>query len=175
MKKDVKLHSIYFPFYAFLMLDYKRFLPMLPINLAVTALLIFLVLKLSKAEGIGDTLKMTVLPSFGAGLLADLCGVFFRFLPLLLEWLFGALGMTGAASFFGKYLSDMVIYNIYMGEVLPKLVWTVLSILFAGVFVFVFNDRFALKKGIPDKKLRRRTALVLAIVTAPWSFMCPFW
>lgn len=175
MKKDVKLRSIYFPFYAFLMLDYKRFLPMLPINLAATALLIFLVLKLSKADGIKATLKMTVLPSFGAGLLADLCGVFFRFLPLLLELLFGALGMTGIANFFGKYLSDMVIYNIYMGEVLPKLVWTVLSILFAGVALFLFNYFFALKKGILDKKLRKRTALVLAVVMAPWSFMCPFW
>lgn len=76
MKKDVKLHSIYFPFYAFILLDYKRFLPMLPINLAVTALVLFLTLKLSKAE-VKTTLKNSLLPAFGAGLLADLCGVFF--------------------------------------------------------------------------------------------------
>lgn len=174
MKKDVKLHSIYFPFYAFILLDYKRFLPMLPINLAVTALVLFLTLKLSKAE-VKTTLKNSLLPAFGAGLLADLCGVFFRFLPLLLELLFGALGMTGVSDFFGKHLSDMVIYNIYMGVAFPKLAWTVLSILFAGVAVFLLNDFWALKKAIPEAKLRRRTALVLAIATAPWAFMCPFW
>ena len=32
----------------------------------------------------------------------------------------------------------------------------------------------ALKKAIPDGKLRRRTALILAISTTPWAFMCPF-
>lgn len=173
MTKEVRLYSIYFPFYAFLMLDYKRFLPMLPINLAVTALALILTFKFSKAE-VKTNLKASLLPAFGAGLLADLCGVFFRFLPLLLELLFGALGMTGIANFFGKHLSDMVIYNIYMGVVWPKLTWVVLSILFAGSCLFFMNDRWALKKAIPDEKLRRRAALVLAISTAPWGFMCPF-
>ena len=173
MKKDVKLRSIYFPFYAFIMLNWKGILPMLPINLAVTALALFLIFKLSKVE-VKSNLKASLLPAFGAGLVADLCGVFFRFLPLLLELLFGALGMTAMSNFFGKYLSDMVIYNIYMGVVWPKLTWVVLSILFAGVCLFFMNDRWALKKAIPDGKLRRRTALILAISTAPWAFMCPF-
>lgn len=83
--------------------------------------------------------------------------------------------MTGVSDFFGKHLSDMVIYNIYMGVAFPKLAWTVLSILFAGAALFLLNDFWALKKAIPEAKLRRRTALVLAIATAPWAFMCPFW
>lgn len=174
MKRNEKLRSIYFPFYAFLLLDYRRFLPMLPINLAVTALVLFLVLKCSKAEQPGKTLRAGVLPAFGAGLLADLVGVLFRFLPLLLELLLGALGMQAASDFFGKYLSDLVIYNIYMGQVLPKMVWTVLSILAAGAALFLMNHFWALKKAIPDRKLRRRASLVLAIAAAPWSFLCPF-
>lgn len=175
MKKDVKLCSIYFPFYAFILLDYKRFLPMLPINLAVAALVIFLVLKLSKAQDLKQAWKRAVLPSFGAGLLADLLGVLFRFLPLLAEMLLRALGAIKMADYLGKYWSDMVIYNMYMGDVFPKLTWTVLSILFAGVFVYVFNNTFVLKKAIEDPRLRRRTAAILAVSAAPWSFMCPFW
>ena len=175
MKKDVKLRSIYFPFYAFILLDYRSFLPMLPINLAVTALILFLVLKLSKAQDIKNTLKASVWRSFGAGLLADLTGVAFRFLPLLAEKLFRLLGIAKAADYLGKYWSDMVIYNLYLGDVAPKLIWTVLSILFAGAFVFLFNYFFALKVAMPDKKLRKKTALVLAICTAPYSFMNPFW
>lgn len=174
MKKNGKLYSLYFPFYALIMLDWKRFLPMLPINLVVTALVLWLTLKLSKAEDLKSTLKKSVLPAFGACLLADLCGVFIRFLPRLLELLCQALGMESAANFFGKHLSDMVLYNIYLGPVFIKLVWTVLSILFAGACLYLLNDRWALKKAIPDEKLRRRTALVLAIATAPWAFMCPF-
>lgn len=173
MKKEIKLYSIYFPFYAFLALDWKGFLPMLPINLAVTVLVLFLSLKLSGTE-VKNTLKVSLLPAFGAGLLGDLCGVFCRFLPLLLELLFGAMGMTGISDFFGRYLSDMVIYNIYMGPVAVKLIWTVLSILFAGVCIFTIQRR-VLKKAIPEARLRRRTALVLAVATAPWSFLCPFW
>ena len=173
MKKAVKLRSIYFPFYALLALDWKRFLPMIPIHLAVTGLVLLLTLKCSKAE-VKNTLKGGLLPAFGAGFLGDACGVFFRFLPLLLELLFGALGMTEIANFFGKYLSDMVIYNIYMGPGVIKLIWTVLSILFAGVCLFGIQYR-VLKKAIPEEKLRRRAALVLAISTAPWGFLCPFW
>ena len=175
MKKDVKLRSIYFPFYAFILLDYAGFLPMLPINFAVTVLVIFLVLKLSKARDIKKTLKASVWKAFGAGLLADLMGVLFRFLPLLAEKLFRAIGLTGAADYLGKYWSDMVIYNLYLGDVAPKLIYTVLSILFAGVFVFLFNYFFALKTAMPDKRLRKRTALALAVCTAPYSFMNPFW
>ena len=174
MKKDVKLCSIYFPFYALIMLDWKRFLPMLPINLAVTALVLYLILHYSKVENKKHILKQTLLPCFGYGLLADVFGVFFRALPLLLEMLLQALGMTGVANFFGKYLSDNVIYNIYLGPVFIKLVWTVLSIAFAGLFVFLFNDRLALKKAVADVTLRRRMALILALSTAPWAFMCPF-
>lgn len=174
MKKDVKLCSIYFPFYALIMLDWKRFLPMLPINLAVTALVLYLILHYSKVENKKHILKQTLLPCFGYGLLADVFGVFFRALPLLLELLFQALGMTGVANFFGKYLSDHVIYNIYLGPVFIKLVWTVLSIAFAGLFVFLLNDRLALKKAVADAALRRRMALILALSTAPWAFMCPF-
>ena len=84
MKKAVKLRSIYFPFYALLALDWKRFLPMIPIHLAVTGLVLLLTLKCSKAE-VKNTLKGSLLPAFGAGFLGDACGVFFRFLPLLLE------------------------------------------------------------------------------------------
>lgn len=175
MKKDVKLRSIYFPFYAFILLDYWGFLPMLPINFAVTALILFLVLKLSKAQDIKNTLKASAWKAFGAGLLADLMGVLFRFLPTLAEKLLRLLGVTKAADYLGKYWSDMVIYNLYLGDVAPKLIWTVLSILFAGVFVFIFNYHFALKTAMPDKKLRKRAALVLAICTAPYSFMNPFW
>lgn len=174
MKKDVKLRSLYLPFYALLIPDGKLLLPYLPINLAVTALALYLVLKCAKAEQPGKTLKAGLLPAFGAGLLADLVGLFFRFLPLLLELLLGALGMEGASHFFGKYLSDLVIYNIYMGPVLPKMVWTVVSILAAGAALLVMNDLWALKKAIPDRKLRRRASLTLAIAAAPWSFLCPF-
>ena len=175
MKKDVKLCSIYFPFYALIMLDWKRFLPMLPINLAVTALVLYLILHYSKVENKKHILQPPSSQMWpGYGLLADVFGVFFRALPLLLELLFQALGMTGVANFFGKYLSDHVIYNIYLGPVFIKLVWTVLSIAFAGLFVFLFNDRLALKKAVADAALRRRMALILALSTAPWAFMCPF-
>lgn len=174
MKNNVKLYSIYFPFYALIMLNWKGFLPMLPINLAVTALALFLILKLSGTE-VKETLKRSLFPAFGAGLLGDACGVAFRFLPLLLELLFGALGMTGISNFFGKYLSDMVLYNIYLGPVLLKMVWTVLGILFAGGSIFMINYGWALKKAIPNSALRRRAAWILAISTAPWGFLCPFW
>ncbi|MBQ5953050.1 MAG: hypothetical protein IJL47_03265 [Lachnospiraceae bacterium] len=173
-KKTIRLRSIYFPFYAFICFNWKAFLPMLPINLAVTALLLFLTLHFSKASDVKGTLKKTVLPSFLYGLLADLCGVVFRFLPLLLEKLTGALGWIGISDYLGKYWSDVVLFNIYMNHQERSLTWIALSIVLSGFLVFVFNYHFALKKGIPDGKLRKRCSIILAVVTAPYSFSNPF-
>lgn len=65
MKKGVKLYSLYFPFYAFILLDFVGFLPMLPINFAVTALVLFLVLRISKVENWKSLLKASVGRVFG--------------------------------------------------------------------------------------------------------------
>ena len=175
MKKGVKLYSIYFPFYAFIMLDYVFFLPMLPINFAVTALLLFIVLRASKVENWKQVLKQSIWRVFGFGLLADLVGVLFRFLPLLTEKLCRLIGLDVAADYLCKYWSDVVLYNIYLGDVPKNLTWTVISILIAGIFVFIFNYYLALPKVMEDVKLRKRMAIVMAILTAPYSFMNPFW
>ena len=175
MKKEVKFCSIYFPFYALILLDFRRFLLMFPINFAVTAGVLFAVLRLSKVSEWKPVWKQSVGRLFGFGLLADVVGVLFRFLPLLTEKLFRLLGMTKAANYLCKYWSDVVIYNIYMNHLERSLTWTVLSIIAAGICVFVFDYYFALPKVVADKKLRRRIALCMAIVTAPYSFMNPFW
>ena len=133
MKNDVKLRSIYFPFYAFILLDYAGFLPMLPINFAVTALLLFLVLKISKAQDIKNTLKASVWKAFGAGLLADLMGVLFRFLPLLAEKLFRLLGVTNAADYLGKYWSDILrLPNLKLDTIPWRTPWSISCIIRKG-------------------------------------------
>ena len=175
MKEGVKLYSIYFPFYAFILLDYVFFLPMLPINFVVTALVLFLVLRISKVENWKQILKKSIWRVFGVGLLADMVGVLFRFLPLLAEKLFRLVGFAKAADYLCKYWSDVVLYNIYMSDIVRSLGWTVISIIAAGICVFVFNYYLALPKVVEDKKLRKRISLVMAILTAPYSFMNPFW
>ena len=175
MKKGVKLYSIYFPFYAFILLNFWGFIPMLPINFAVTALLLFIVLRASKVENWKQMLKQSVWRVFGFGLLADLVGVLFRYLPLLTEKICRLVGLNDVADYLCKYWSDVVLYNIYMSDIVRSLGWTIASIIVAGICVFIFNYYLALPKVVEDKKLRKRIALVMALVTAPYSFMNPFW
>lgn len=172
-KKDLSLYSIYFPFYAFLLLDYGKFVPMIPINLAVTAVILWGILYFTKTIDWKNAFKKSYLKTFLFGILADLMGVLFRFLPLIFEKFFRLIGWNTMAAFLRTNCSDMVLFNIYCNTF--GLVYTVISILVAGVFVFIFNYNFALKEAIQDKKKRRIASIVFAILTAPYSFMNPYW
>ena len=58
------------------------------------------------------------------------------------------------------------------------LIVMLLMIALSGVLIYLLNYYVALKKVLPDGILRRKTALSLAIFTAPYTFLLPsywFW
>lgn len=175
-KKEVKLYSAMFPFYGLLLADFSNFGWMMLVNLAICALVSLLVLRLNKTQ---DWKKLTVQVTgraFLAGLLADLAAMIFRFGPLLGEMLLRALGAREAAAYLAKYWSDFTWYHIWMTDWnRVGLPWTLASILVGGIAGFLLNYFVLLKGLIPDKKLRRRLSIFLAIFTAPYSWTNPAW
>ena len=175
MKKEVTLYSAFFPFYGFILADYSLVPLFTLLNLIVLMAVLFLVLKLSKAPEVGKTVKKSIFPAFLAAIGADIAALVFRFLPLLAEMVLRLFGAKGAANHLAKYWSDFAWYEIWRPDNGRGMVWTILSILVGGIAAFVFNYFWTLKKAIPDKKLRRRTAIFLAIFSAPYTWTNPAW
>lgn len=175
-EKQVKLYSAMFPFYGFLVGDFVNLGWMMAANLAILALVSFLVLRLCKAQ---DWKRLTVRVTgraFVTSLLADAAALFARFLPTLAEMLLRLLGFQKAAQYLGKFVSDFTWYQIWsLSWNKIGLPWTIGSILFGGFFAFVFNYFVMLKKAVPDKKLRLTLSICLAVFSAPYSWTNPAW
>lgn len=175
MKKEVKLYSAFFPFYGFITGNYSLFPLFTLLNILVLLIVMFIVYKLSKVENTFGLIKKTIVPAFLAGVGGAVAGLVFRFLPLIAEMVCRLFGAWGAANYLAKYWSDFAWYEIWRPDNWRGMIWTILSILVCGIFAFIFNYFFALKKAIPDKKLRLRTAIFLAIFSAPYSWTNPAW
>jgi len=175
-KKEVKLYSAMFPFYGLLLADFSNFGWMMLVNLAICALVSFLVLRLNKTQ---DWKKLTVQVTgraFATGLLADLAAMIFRFGPLLAEMLLRVCGAKAAAAYLAKYWSDFTWYHIWMTDWNKiGLPWTIASILVGGIAAFLLNYFVMLKRIVPDKKRRRTLSIFLAIFSAPYSWTNPMW
>lgn len=173
--KDVKLYSAFFPFYGFILAYYKDFLWMIPANLVLTALVILCVLLCAKIQDKKNLLKQTYGKALGTAVLADLVALFVRYLPLLAEKLCWAVGANAAAGYLANYWSDFTWYEIWAWWNPIGLPWTILCIACAAVFAGLFNYFVALKKVVPDKKLRLALSIVLGIFSAPYTWTNPAW
>lgn len=175
MKKDVKLYSAFFPFYGILLLNFKDALWMTVANVAILALVSFLVLKLRKTPNIQKTgLKVAGL-AWVTALLADAVAVLLRFLPTLAEMGLRLLGADKAAGWLGKYLSDFTWYEIWAWWNPIGLLYTIGCVVLSGVAAYVLNDFVILKKVVLDRKTRRILSIVLAVFSAPYSWTNPAW
>ena len=164
--------SAFSPFYGLLAGNLKDILWMTGLNVAILAAVIVAVLLLSKKSlrGSGELLGRAFITS----LLADLVGVFVRFLPLLTEMFLRLLGFRTAANWLGKFVSNYTWFQIWNNPAVG-LPWTIGSVLVAGIFVFFFHYKVMLKNVVQEKKLRLVLSICLAVFSAPYSWTNPMW
>ncbi len=168
--------SAFSPFYGLITGDLQNVWWMTLANLAVLAIVVFLVLRISKAPEWKITMKRVYGRAVAASLLADVVALFFRFLPTLVEMLLRLLGFTQAAQYMGKFVSDYTYLHMWhLDWNHIGLPWTILCILLAAVFTFAILYFKLLKKQVPDQKLRLTLAILLAIFSAPSSWTNPAW
>ena len=175
MKKDVKLYSAFFPFYGILLLNFKDLPWMTAANVAILALVAFLVLQLRKTPELKKTFPKVLGLAWLGTLLTDAVALFARFLPTLAEILLRFCGVDKAADYLAKYWSDFTWYEIWAWWNPVGLSWTIGSILVSGVAAYFLFDFVILKKAVPDRKTRRILAICLAVFSAPYSWTNPAW
>lgn len=168
--------SAFSPFYGLITGDLHNVWWMTLANLAVLAIVVFLVLWIGKAPDLKASLPKVYGRAVVTSLLADVVVFFFRFLPTMVEMLLRLLGFTRAAQYMGKFVSDYTYLHMWhLDWNHIGLPWTIGCILLAAVFTFSILYFKLLKKQVPDKKLRLVLAILLAIFSAPSSWTNPAW
>ena len=147
-QKDVKLYNLLFPLWMLLLFPHA-WLIVLPGNFAIDSAVLLITLLILKCNEKKRWYKKYILLVFAFGLLADIVGAAF------LMYMF--------------YMMSFEVLPIKAPMDSPRI--TIPAILISAGLIFVFNYFITFRKE--DKKTRLIMSLVLAIVTAPYTFLIP--
>jgi hypothetical protein len=128
----------------------------LPFNFIVDSIVLLIGFKIFGKEKVWHNWKKSILLSWIFGYLSDVAAAF---LLLFFEYLAGAAFHTS------------VMANPFRGP--GQFLCTLLAVLVAGVLIYVFNAKIALRKTELDDKAKKKVALLMAIVTMPFPFFMP--
>jgi hypothetical protein len=167
MKKETRLYNILLPIWL-LVLFPQTWLIVLPGNLAVDCLVLFLTLTALKHTGRGAVLKALWWKLWLLGFAADAVGVLWMVLGLLPAWVGQALGRD--ISLWEKSLGYLA-HNPFLHP--AAFLWTLAGVALAGVCIYFFDKRAMGPCPLLTHREKHITALTMAIVTAPWLFFLP--
>lgn len=166
MKRDEKLYNVLFPLW-FLLLVPISWLIVIPANFVIDLLALLLAMKLLRMPDIGKNLKSAVLKSWLAGFAADLIGGGAMFLSVLAgEFLPGPV-----RSWVYHNITEAVMVNPFSS--VGGFLWTAVCVALAGGIIYLLNLKFCLKKTTLSLAQKRKLALAMALVTAPYLFFLP--
>lgn len=166
MKRDEKLYNVLFPLW-FLLLVPISWLIVIPANFVIDLLALLLAMKLLRMPDIGKNLKSAVLKSWIAGFAADLVGGGAMFLSVLAgEFLPGPV-----RSWVYHNITEAVMVNPFSS--VGGFLWTAVCVALAGGIIYLLNLKFCLKKTTLSLAQKRKLALAMALVTAPYLFFLP--
>ena len=161
MKRELRIYNVLFPIWLLLL-----FPPLLLFSLAgnflVDSAVILLTLRVLRGRWAGEVWKRSILRAWLLGFLADFAGGALMLAPSFLygldwEWL------------------DRVAYGVYFNpfDSVAAFLWTALAAAVSALCIYGFNRRFVFRRADVSDGERRRLALVMAVVTAPWLFFLP--
>ena len=128
----------------------------LPFNFLIDSIVLLIGFKIFGKEKVWFNWKKAILKSWIFGYISDLAAAFLM------------LGFEYAA---GEFFHTSVMANPFRGP--GQFLCTLFAVLLAGVLIYVFNVKIALKKTELDDSAKKKVALLMAIVTMPFPFFMP--
>lgn len=152
MKKEVRLYNLIFPIFMLYVIPTPYMLLfILPANFLIDSLVLYLAARARKLDA-KAIWKKCIARVWGLGFLCDLIG--------------GALILV---------LGELV-FSELNPYVWPDIVWFALpGVILAGVLIYFLNKRISFQKTELEPEQVHHLSLMLAIFTAPYSMMLPFY
>ena len=162
--KDIKLYNLIFPIWLLLF-----FPPVVIFTLAgnflidsLVVVICFFVFKLAeKGYALKTFYRKSIVKVWLLGFLADIFGAAILFLMGILGEDFGVPQEMASAICFNPFENAGAAAAVFF------------AILVSGLLIFLFNYNISFKRCIEENSLRIKTALTLAIITMPCTFLVP--
>ncbi len=166
MKREIKLYNVLFPIWILYFFP-QVWIVAVPGNLLIDCGLLLLTLAVLKHTEKRAVLKALWWKFWLLGFLADFIGAAVLFgIWLLLS----VLDLSG-----GAWSEIMMAYLANPFRSLPALLLTLAGVVLAGVCIYVFDKRAMRRCALLTLREKRAVALVMAITTAPWTFLIPLY
>lgn len=153
---DVRLYNVLFPVWLLCFFP-VTWIVVLPANFVIDLAVLFITLTIMKVATRKQICKSCILRVWLCGFGADLLGSILMFTPTLLDInndLIGAINMNPFENVFA-------------------LIWVTICLFFSAVCIYFFNLKYCLEKSDLDLSQKKKVALSMAIVTAPYLFYMP--
>ncbi len=157
--REIKLYNVLFPVWIILIFPVSWFI-IIPGNFMIDSLVLLLVMHFLKIDNRKTFYKKHIILVVLFGFLSDMFG---SLLLLLTQY------MSESGNFY-EYVSLPVTENPF--DNIYSMLYTVLAITVSGVLIYVLN-RFITFRKLNNRSHKRYFALSLAILTAPYLFLCP--
>lgn len=155
MKREIRLYNFILPIWLLWMFP-PAWLLILPGNLLIDGAVLFLTLTALGRADRGFRMRALLLPLWVCGFAADFAGV---------VWMEA-----------GHLVSDLShTWTIYSALSHPAaFAWTLSAVVLSGICIYALDSFFLGGEVSPlPEQERRRIALAMAVVTAPWTFFIP--
>ena len=152
-KKDVRLYNVIFPIWFMYLMLTPLWLLLLPINFAVDSLVIYCSASKQNIDNRKELWSKSIASVWGFGFLSDFLGAAVTFiLSLVLEAM------------------PVVILPAFTRATLISIPGLIL----AGILIYLLNLKFSFKGSGLESRQIRKLCLHLALWTAPYTMLIPF-
>jgi len=156
--KEFKLNNIIFPAWALFVFPFA-WVVILPANFIIDSIVVLIVLKLLRAANVNGLYKKMIFKVWGLGFAADILGT------ICLSIMLG--------------FADDITHMKYRGLSYDPtsypvgLVLTSIAVIISGILIYAFNYYCHFKELNMEQHQKKKLALTLAIVTAPYLMFLP--
>lgn len=174
MKKPVTLYNVIIP--VWLLFLFPVVWPfMLAGNFGVDSLVLYIGMRRLEIADKKAFYKKHILKVWGCGFLGDLPGVLLMLLPMWLDgWLWNPNLPRDAQGSLRTFVSELqadIMMNPFGN--LWSLLWVALAVAVSALCLYWLNYKLCYRDSGLEDGQKKRLALLMAVITAPWTFYLP--
>ena len=174
MKRETRIYNVILPIWMILLFP-QMLLIVIPGNLAVDCLVLTAALAVLKHKSKWPVVKRLWWKFWLLGFAADAIGVAWMFLGLapayVMAW--GTVGETSIAVTIWSDTLGHIMHNPFAHPL--AFLWTLAGVALAGFCIYRFDGRAMKSCALLSEREKRKIALAMAIITAPWLFFIPMY
>lgn len=162
-KNEVKLYNVLFPVWMLSFIPYT-WLIILPGNLIIDFLVLFITMKILKVEDYKGKTKQVIWGTYVCGFISDFIGTVGMYLAVVID-------PDSNHDWWYENITNAVSYNPFSS--IFGFLWVTACVLISAFAIYMLNYKLCLRKLDIEQSLKKKISLSVAVFTAPYLFYFP--